>query len=190
MNRSLGVFLAAGGLGAALALLSSGREWASVSAGGLPPVSLTGGGLAPALNAAAIAAAAGLVAILATRGTARRLVAVLIALCGAAAATASLIGIGRDAIGDAAAAGRGVLAQAGVDGGGTSVALSPWPYLAVAGGVLIAFAGIHAVLRAGTWPGMSARYDRSPSEGPASGAGLWDALDRGADPTVDETRER
>jgi uncharacterized membrane protein (TIGR02234 family) len=43
-----------------------------------------------------------------------------------------------------------------------------------------------------SWPGMSARYDRPATtpekkpDRPASQAELWDALDRGEDPTKDD----
>ncbi|NUP54079.1 MAG: Trp biosynthesis-associated membrane protein, partial [Catenulispora sp.] len=65
-----------------------------------------------------------------------------------------------------------------------------WWLLAVAGGVLIALAGLAAVLRGAAWPGMSSRYENAAAKSsPAARADtgtakdLWDALDRGEDPT-------
>ncbi|MGE7467635.1 Trp biosynthesis-associated membrane protein [Brevundimonas sp. NPDC003935] len=46
--------------------------------------------------------------------------------------------------------------------------------------------GIVAIVRGGRWAGMSARYDRGAGKARAEvkdDRALWDALDRGDDPT-------
>ena len=63
--------------------------------------------------------------------------------------------------------------------------------LCALGGVLVAHAGLKALLRGGSWPGLGSRYERAtePVEyversGPSrSDVAMWDALDRGEDPT-------
>jgi Tryptophan-associated transmembrane protein (Trp_oprn_chp) len=55
-----------------------------------------------------------------------------------------------------------------------------WPLLAAGGGVLILAAGVAAAIRGGRWPAMGTRYDRPRT---VSRPGLWEAIDRGEDPT-------
>ncbi len=71
-----------------------------------------------------------------------------------------------------------------------------WPLLCVPVGLLIAAAGAYAAVRGRSWPAMGVRYERpqrvplSPAEdqvqriGPSpSDVAMWDALDRGEDPS-------
>ena len=74
-------------LGAALALLATGRSWATVRVARTAPladlvVALSGRAEHAALPVLAVAALAGVVAVLAARGPLRRLVAALLGLCG------------------------------------------------------------------------------------------------------------
>lgn len=188
------------GAGAGLVLLAAGREWAVVRYGtargpALGEVALTGGELAAHLTPAVLAALAAVVAVLAARGLWRRLIGAVVALCGAAAALGVVAGLREGAV-LAAAAQRSVLSAAG---DATYRVAAAWPAVALAGGVVLVAGGVAAVLRAGRWPGMSDRYERGgtgPRRAPGAGSGarpagrdrereLWDALDRGADPTVD-----
>lgn len=58
----------------------------------------------------------------------------------------------------------------------------------LAGGVLIAAAALWSALRGRQWPAMGGRYDRTPGpEASSSRRAVWDALDRGSDPTDDPT---
>jgi uncharacterized membrane protein (TIGR02234 family) len=67
-----------------------------------------------------------------------------------------------------------------------------WPLLAALAGLLLTAAGTLTALRGSRWPALSGRYDaaaaRVPSARPepahATTANLWDALDRGDDPTT------
>ncbi|MEU0571804.1 Trp biosynthesis-associated membrane protein, partial [Nonomuraea sp. NPDC005983] len=73
-------------LGCLLVLLAAGRTWVSVA--GASPAALvlpTGGELSPVLTPLALAGLAGVVAALATRRAGRRVVGVLVGLCGAGA---------------------------------------------------------------------------------------------------------
>ncbi|MEV5411781.1 TIGR02234 family membrane protein [Thermopolyspora sp. NPDC052614] len=197
--------------GAGAVLLAAGREWARVryGAGGGSPlglVTLTGSDLAAYLGPAALASLAAVVAVLVARGMWRRLIGVVVALGGVAAVLGAFTGVRRDTI-LAAAAERSALSAAG---GAAYEAGAAWPAVTVAGGIILVGAGIVAVARASRWPGMSERYERRgagsppPARGPraagsapGSAAGsamgaradrereLWDALDRGDDPTAD-----
>ncbi|MCW2882123.1 MAG: hypothetical protein JWQ95_6223 [Sphaerisporangium sp.] len=193
------IWVACGAAGAGLALFASGRTWETVTFGGGPagsrpaPVPLAGGDLAPFIGPLALAALAAVLAVFATRGLWRRLVGVVIGLFGAGI----VVGAAR-----ALTAGHAisVARERTTMTGGDMVIVSSawaWPGAAAAGGVLLVLAGVLAVARGGRWPGMSDRYDRAGS--PPEGAGtestarpqrpgqaersLWDALDRGVDPT-------
>lgn len=175
----MGVAVLACALGAAAALLAATRTWTTVdSVGQYAPVSgLHGGGRTgvdaePWLSALALVGLAGAGALLATRGRSRMLIGVLLIACGL-----------------------GVLAG-GADGLANIAGVRPaWPAVAIAGAVLIAYGGTQAALRGRTWPSMGARYERpagpaTPAEdrpqhiGPSrSDVEMWDALDRGEDPT-------
>src|SRR5690606_36054497 len=87
-------------------------------------------------------------------------------------------------------------AQASGDTSATVESLShtAWPYVAVAGGVLLLVAGLLALRYGRLWPAMSGRYERGgtrtrPRRGPTTETDpdrpedLWKALDRGEDPT-------
>ncbi|GII54003.1 hypothetical protein Pth03_23920 [Planotetraspora thailandica] len=201
-RRSLMIWLVASAAGAGLALLASGRTWATVvfavPAGGVPgsgDVPVTGGELVAYLTPAALAALAATVAVLAARGLARRAIALVISLCGVAVVagswtameTATIVAVAREHATTVMMASHGAPAH------------SPawaWPALAMAGGVVLVAAGLVAAVRGGRWPGMSSRYDR-PDGGSRTGSqgrprratgerALWEALDEGRDPTVDE----
>lgn len=178
-------------LGAALVLLAAGRGWASASVTLPPPlpsrsVTLTGGDLAPAVNGLGLAGLAGLAGIIATRGVARVVVGVLIVAIGGGvvASSAGATGGGR------------VLAELGnrvsLTGATTHVQTNSWWLAAVAGGVLLAAAGVDTVVRGRRWPGMSSRYEAPGTavERAAPNTGnLWDSLDSGADPTADPSED-
>jgi hypothetical protein len=156
-------------VGAGLALLATSRTWAletEVRPAPLPPLrtARTGADLLPWLPALAFVALAGAGALLATRGLVRAVVGVLLILSGV-----------------------------GLAGGATTrlaEGASPtWTLVATLGGVLVGAAGTLALVHGRAWPGMAARYDRpAPAPTgealrPVSKADLWDALDRGDDPT-------
>jgi uncharacterized membrane protein (TIGR02234 family) len=180
--------------GTGLTLLAAGRDWMSVSFDGGAGVALAGTRLAPVLMPLALAAGASALAVLATRGIWRKVVGAILTLCGAGVVVGALTGtaaeVAMEALRDEhsfATAGRVVTATAWF-----------WPGATVVGGLILAGAGVVAVLRGGRWAGMSDRYDRPAARkgGPGGGrAGsalgeraLWDAIDSGADPTVEDAR--
>ena len=175
--------------GAGLALYAATRVWsvAVTTRPGLPDLrsSTTGAAAQPWLLALAVVALAGTGALLATRGVLRRGLGGLLIAVGAGVAVAA------------------ITARAGLTGGASIAG----PIACVLGGALIVAGGLGAARRGHEWPAMGARYERRavPSSGagpaarsePSAAAGLpasagpssadnravWDALDRGDDPT-------
>jgi hypothetical protein len=169
-RRGLTTTAVACAVGAAVVLLAATRGWQTVvtaQPSPLPPITehRTGAAIAPWLPALGVVALAGAGALFATRAAARLVVGAVLILAGAGEVVAALATIG--------------------DG----VALA-WPLLCALGGLLVLGAGVVTVRVGRSWPGMSARYER-PSAPAAprkktSQAELWDALDRGEDPTEDD----
>lgn len=155
--------------GAGLALFAATRTWVVEVVARPAPLpaqrtALTGGSLLPWLPALAVVALAGAGALPATRRAGRALVGLLLVASG---------------LGVAVGGGYGLVAVAGV--------AAVWPALCVLGGLAVAAAGAAAVVRGRRWHTMGTRYER-PAHRPAPGSGttaseLWDALDRGEDPT-------
>ncbi|GAA2408051.1 hypothetical protein GCM10010191_15660 [Actinomadura vinacea] len=159
-ERGLAALLCAAGAG--LALLAAGRPWATVRArDAITPFAqdLTGRDLGGAAGALGWAALAGLAALFATQGRVRAGVGVLLALFGVGIGYGSVTVVQRaDLV--AAAGEKSALLRLG---GSLAVEVGPWWAVSAAGGVLLVAAGVLTVLRGTRWPGMSARYDRTPS---------------------------
>jgi uncharacterized membrane protein (TIGR02234 family) len=204
--------LLAGAAGAALVLLAARQGWArvvTVEPHPLPVsrVAVRGQDLVPAAGALGLAALAGLAAVLATRGLARRIVGGLLALFGVAIAASVSLPVTAAQVRSAAA---GATAQAGsvpgasTVGGGTTpgtggsgvagltlashveMAAFPWRWAVLAGGLLVIAAGLLVAWRGARWPVMSSRYDQpAPRQAPAAAdpASLWESLSQGLDPT-------
>ncbi|HEY1179984.1 MAG TPA: Trp biosynthesis-associated membrane protein [Phytomonospora sp.] len=167
-RRQLGTAILGGVAGAGLAWYAATRVWWTETVprrDPLPPTTTdhTGADLAAWIVPLALVALAGSIALYATRGAARTVLAVVIALAGAA------VTIG---------GGYGLAAEPGV-----------WPVATTLGGLaVLAIAAL--ALRAGArWPHMSNRYERAGAK-PAAATSvpddpvdLWNALDRGEDPT-------
>jgi len=179
------VLVVVGGTGL---LLAASRTWwtVTVHSAGLPATTqtLTGRQAAPAtvgLGVLGLAAAAG---VLATAGWWRRLIDGIVLVAGTAAAVSawSLLAASgwQRAIGWEAASGSVVALR------------SAWPLIAMGAGVVMAVGGGLGIGYGHHWPGWSARYDgggaAAATPTPASSASapheLWDALDRGEDPTA------
>ncbi|WP_165977662.1 Trp biosynthesis-associated membrane protein [Nonomuraea diastatica] len=168
-------------MGCALVLWAAGQAWVTVLGDGAAARAPSGGELSPVLAPVALAGLAGVVAVLATKGAGRRAVGALLALCGAGAAAATWAALSGDTV-------IARLREQNVLSGATGLSweIAPlWPAVTAVGAVLVMAGGVLAVLRGGRWAGMSARYDRAAG-GPSARADdrtLWDALDRGDDPT-------
>lgn len=176
-------------VGAGAALLIATRTWQAVTVTRARPfgdvvVRLAGRTVDTAPTALALVALAGVVAVLATKGVWRRLVGVVVAVAGAALVWRSLDGLTALSAGAA----RALLPEARGDAGAvTRVAVTTsWPVLSAVCGVLVAIAGALVAWRGPRWAAMSARYE-SPSTAEErtarANASLWQAIDRGDDPT-------
>ncbi|MFJ2966825.1 TIGR02234 family membrane protein [Streptomyces collinus] len=188
---SLAVALLSGALGAAVALLATRQQWSqgtATVAGGAFPLTATGSDVTGVPAALAIVGLAALVAVFAVRRAGRFAVAALLALSGAGIITAALLGASDSSALDEQAAQASGDTSASVD----TLSHTAWPYVAVAGGVLIFLAGLLALRYGRLWPAMSGRYERggtpqprrkAPAVDPDRPEDLWKALDRGEDPT-------
>lgn len=178
-RRELGTVVLLVLAGAVLLLVSTGGTWVSgVQAQPEPlpasPVEVSGAEAAGPVRALGLVVLAAVPALAATRRTGRTVVGVLLVLGGVAAGVAAAR----------------VLADpvAVLDVDATEVGTSSRPLLAVAGAVVTAVAGGVVTARGRRWAALSRRY-----EAPANRAAepvrtgeapeLWDALDRGEDPT-------
>lgn len=174
--------------GAGLAVFAAGRTWAEVSGGesivAAAPLALSGGDLS-GVSALGWVGVAGLAALLATSGWVRRALGVLLVFLGAGIVALSATAVGRSHVVQAAVDKRALL-KSSAD---LVPVVNSWWLVALAGGVLLALAGVITFVRGGRWPGMSARYDSAnaaPKKVRDDPAGLWKSLDRGEDPTREE----
>jgi uncharacterized membrane protein (TIGR02234 family) len=195
-RRELALLLLLGAAGAGLALLATRQGWARVETAAPRPLpasvtTVTGQALVPAAGALALAALAGLAAVLATRRALRRIAGVLVAGLGAGLALAVGAGISAADVlaaaaagapgGPGAAAGSGVGSTTAGSGGPAGPAGSPlsglsghvvfvslpWRGIAFAGALAVVAAGALAAWRAERLPVMSSRFDPpSPPAGP------------------------
>ncbi|MDT7570517.1 MAG: hypothetical protein QOE05_691 [Actinomycetota bacterium] len=172
-------------LGSALVLLAVSRPWIAHSVGAAPPLPskpfrVEGSRLAPGARALALVGLAGVAAVLATRRLGRVAVGVLLVAAGG-----GIFAVVARALADPDAAVRRA-------GPSVDVTLAPgqdlgsWPYLALLGAVLVAASGLLVVIRGRSWAAMSERYDAPAAKTPRESS-LWDALDRGEDPTDERT---
>lgn len=148
-------------------------------------VTASGRSLAPLAAALGLVGLAGVVAVVATRGAGRVATGVLLALSGAAVAATSLRAQLRLESAVRPVAERVASVPGGILSG---VRGTPWPAISVAGGLLLCAAGVLVAARGRRWAALSARYEppREPPAAPAAAAeptGIWEALDRGEDPT-------
>ena len=189
-RRELALLLLLGAAGAGLVLLATRQGWAHVETAAPKPLpssvtTETGQALVPVTGALALAALAGLAAVVATRRTLRRVAGVVLAGLGVGIAVAVSAGISAaDVLAAAAAsagtqAGAGTVAGSGIGsttGGGTGQAGSagtavsgfpshvvfaafPWRGVAFAGALAVIAVGVLVTWRAAELPVMSSRYD-------------------------------
>jgi uncharacterized membrane protein (TIGR02234 family) len=137
---------------------------------------VSGHTVAGVVEAAALVALAGAVAVPATRGRGRLAAGILVALGGLAAVVGAIANRG-----DARHHVLHALPP------GSAVSVDPWWVLAVLGGLLLLASGLLLAVRGPGWSGLSSRYETPAARrvtAPAGDAGTWDALDRGEDPTA------
>lgn len=173
-------------VGAALVLLAAGRPWARgvLEQAPLPPVGLapSGRNLAPVAAALGLVGLAGVVALLATRGAGRVATGVLLVLAGAAVMAAS-VHVGLDLPRAVRPAAERISGVPGASVAG--IRMTIWPRVSAVGGALLCGAGVLTAVRGRRWTTLSARYDAPGTDRPVGPepAAIWDALDRGEDPT-------
>ncbi len=183
-------------IGAAAVLLIATREWQTITTARPHPftddvVGVSGRTVDGAVTALALVALAGVVAIIATKGIARRVIGGLVAASGVALIWRIVTAI--PAV-DAARA-RDLVRAAHPQVAGTPHVATHviWGLLSLLGAVLVLVAGLLTALRGGEWAGLSARYERreiDPEQARArADASLWTALERGDDPTEHDPRE-
>ncbi len=176
----LGALVSAG-----LLVWAAGAHWATGSGHStgvafvVRHASVTGRNVVPLLSAGVLVALAGAIAVPATRGWARLPVGIVVFAVGVATLVQTLARHGEPA--------RRVLhalpAQASAHG-------NAWIVVAVLGSLLLTATGALIAVRGPGWRSMSGRYDAPASKAEArrsresSPAGLWDAQDRGEDPTA------
>jgi uncharacterized membrane protein (TIGR02234 family) len=173
-----------GVIGAGLVFLALRQGWAHVRTAAPAPlpdslITVSGQSLIPYAEGLAIATLASLVAVLATRGIARRAVGVLLAGLGAGLIAAALAGVSAAAAVAAAASslspatGSGASTTSGNAGNGgasdlpnvagfhshAALTAGTWQAATVLGGLIIIAAGLLVVWRAARLPVMSSRYD-------------------------------
>jgi uncharacterized membrane protein (TIGR02234 family) len=195
-KREYGFALLAGAVGAGLILLAVRQQWAKAVFTQPKPlpsqvIDVSGSDLVPLAGALALAALAGLAAVIATRGAFRRAAGVLLAVFGAGAgaaimsavSAATVISVAASKVASpdsAAASGAAGSTTSGSSGGGAFVISgstgqavmtgAPWHVAVLIGALLIFLAGVATALRGPGWPIMSSRYD-APAGSGARGAG-------------------
>ncbi|HUA27463.1 MAG TPA: Trp biosynthesis-associated membrane protein [Streptosporangiaceae bacterium] len=187
-RRELTLLIAMGAAGAGLVLLATRQGWAHVTTTAPKPLpasvtTANGQALVPAADALALAALAGLAAVLATRRTLRRIAGVVLAALGVGIAAAVSAGISAADVvaaaspavpgGPAAVSGTsiGSTTSGGTGGSGqTGSAVSglpshvvfvafPWRWVALVGALGVIAAGVLLTWRATRLPVMSSRYE-------------------------------
>ncbi|MCL2586317.1 MAG: Trp biosynthesis-associated membrane protein [Streptosporangiales bacterium] len=186
-RREYSLALLAGAVGAGLIWLALRERWAQAvftQPRPLPQqtVNVTGSDLVPLAGGLAIAALAGLAAIIATKGKWRSGIGVLVALFGAGAGAAVMTTVTAATVISVASshvASPGSAAMSGAAGsttggssvsGGSAVVVSgshgqailgggQWQILVIVGALAIFAAGLATALRGADWPVMSSKYE-------------------------------
>ena len=191
-------------LAAAGALLIATRTWQTVLTPRSRPfaddvLDVTGRTIDTAPTAVALVALAGFVAVLATRGLARRVVGAVVLVAGAVLVWRALAALPPVPAAQARAFVRDEHPRVSLSNAvAPHVSTHPvWAVLSAACGVLIVVAGLAVVTHGARWAAMSARYEAprrsEPDEAVAKARGeaaLWAALERGEDPTARPEQQR
>ena len=182
--RAYGLTLVLLLVGAVLLLWSATRVWVTATSAttGLPGVgvALTGGQVLPVVSGVGLLLLAGIAGVIATRGLVRVIVG-LVLLVASAVALEATIAFGRGGMSAA------VEAVTSVTGGtAAQVSASGWWWLALAGALAGLVASGLTVALGHHWPSLGSRYQRDKGGSAAANtpAQMWDAMDRGEDPTA------
>ncbi len=170
-------------LGSAMVLLTVSRTWFSYADGQQLTIdavrtSVRGSRIVSGAQALGYVGLAGVVALAATRHWGRVLVGVLVLASGVGV----VVVVGR-ALGDGIST-RALPAGLAATGSATT---SGWAWLTIVGGLLLVLSGALVAARGRSWAALNASYQAPaarPVEPPVTDKGVWDALDRGEDPTT------
>jgi hypothetical protein len=186
------LFLLAGVVLNAAVLLAWTQQWFTVDLAGdgpaQPAIAVAGDTAAPALAALSLAGLAALAALTLAGAFFRRVLGVLQVLLGgsivlsAAAAVADPVGASAELVTKAT----GVSGAESIDRLVGSVAQTPWPFVTLALGLLIAALGVALIAIGSRWPHAPRRFQSAKSQPPAAtgaAASDWDSLSGGSDPT-------
>lgn len=192
MRRLFALALALDLVGGAGVLLLSTRRWQTITTARPAPLhddvlQVSGRAVDGAPTALALVALAGVVAVLATRGIARRIVGGVLAVAGVALiwrAAVSASAVSADRARSLVRSHHPAVDTSGlVPQVNTHVA---WAVLTIVCGVVVSASGALIAWRGNRWQVMSVRYEtpQAHQADPAkTAATLWTALDRGEDPT-------
>jgi uncharacterized membrane protein (TIGR02234 family) len=176
--------------GSFLVLVGTGRAWVLVTAGGgalLPAreVGVTGADLSPGLQALGLVGLAGVLALAASRGRGRTVVGLLVLAVGAGVLAVVVV----LQLAGAGLGGRALVTDRVREAGGAqgeAFDLTAWPLVTGLGGLLLLLAGLLVAARGRRWAALGRRYEAPAARQPEPQAPereLWEALDRGEDPT-------
>jgi uncharacterized membrane protein (TIGR02234 family) len=182
-GRQLGLVAVVALAGAAFAAFAANVTWWSANyldplAGALA-IAASGADCVPELIPLALVGLAGFGAALATRGALRRVIGVVILLCGSGIAVRSAVYLGVQP--DVLVTGL----TRPADPVGVAELHALGPLLGILGGVLLTVAGVLIVLGLGARQQLGARYERQSGPKAADPADWWKALDAGGDPTAE-----
>ena len=183
-------------VGSLAVLVGLGPTWLTYRTGGATTATVVhevaGATVSPATRALGLLGLAGVLALAATRSWGRVLVGVLVAFAGAGVVVSVLVFLTRDVdllvAADCSRLPSGCLALKGYpDGPAMGDRRAAWTLVPLAGGAVMAAAGLLVAARGRRWAAMGASYEApgaaAPSA-PATDKQVWDALDRGDDPTA------
>lgn len=174
-------------LGSALVLVALGQSWFSVDADQQLTInavrrSVDGSKLAAGAQALGYVALAGVVALAATRRWGRVVVGMLVAMAGIGV----VLVVSGLLLGGLQAAGRDYLHLSDAANQGHPGSSPGWAWLTIGGGAFLVLSGVLVAVRGRRWAALSSSYEvpaAQPVETPVTDKGVWDALDRGEDPT-------
>ncbi len=164
-RRELAATVLVCAISALVVLVAVGRPWAEVTGTAGITRSYSGSSMASAVRPLAFVALAGAAALLATKHWGRIAIGVLIAAAGVGVVIAAVTASNPDVP-------------------GVVHSLPAWRVVTIVAAVPITLSGLVAAVRGNHWSVMSAKYDApgTPRQQDPDVA-LWDALDRGDDPT-------
>ena len=170
---------------AGLVLLTWTQPWFELELSTGKTLSVLGQSAAPALSALGLASLA-LMGALSIAGPGIRLALGVVE----AAIGVALVVVTVGAIADPAGAAASTITAATAVSGPESIAalisssaMSAFPPLAVAAGVLTVLVGLAVVLTGRRWPGATRKYEVAPDTDSGTPVGAWDSLSDGSDPT-------